>query len=294
MNYWSERVNGPGRTVSAGLIGFASVCLAQICLPQNCLAQKTAASTQELVRKAVRTELSSPFVTQNCTYEYHRSISGKREKLRMVKSSDLVVGKVIEIGGAPITQSEEKKEDAQLRHLLHDMAEQEQERKRQQKFEQYTRQLMEALPDAFVYRETQTEVRDAGVHLVHLSFQPASNYHPPTTSLDWLQGLSGEMVIDDQRKRIVLFNGELFRDIDFGWGILVHLDRGGKVRLERALPDDANSNPQAFMLDFDARILLVKRLVVQLDFDHFVCLDRNIDLASAVDMLTNPAQLQSH
>ena len=294
MSHRSDQRNGADSAMSAALMAFAWVCLTPIYLPSICLAQKTPAVTEEMVREAVKTELSSPFVTENCTYEYHRSISGKQERLKMVKSSDLVVGKVVEIGGTPITPGEEKKEDAQLRRLLHDTSEQEEQRKKQQKFEQYTRQLMEALPDAFDYRETQTEVAGAGARLVHLNFQPAPDYHPVTTSLDWLRGLSGEMVIDERRKKIVRFDGQLFRDIDFGWGILVHLDRGGKVRLERAVADQANSTLQAFILVFGARILLLKRMDVQVDFDHFVCLNRNIHLASAIEMLTNPAKLQSH
>ena len=299
MRYWSDRLNGPGRAISTGLSAFALTFLVQIGLIQNglapvCLAQKTPAATEELVREAVRTELASPFVTQNCTYEYNRSISGKQERLTMVKSSDLVVGKVVEIGGKPITQGEGEKQNAQLRRLLHDTAEQEQQRKKQQKFEQYTRQLMEALPDAFNYEENQSEVSGAGARLIHLSFQPAPDYHPAATNLEWLRGLAGEMVIDERRKKIVRFDGQLFRDIDFGWGILVHLDRGGKVQLKRATADPASSALQALMLDFDARILLLKRLDVQVEFDHFVCLNRNIDLASAVEMLTNPSHLQSH
>jgi hypothetical protein len=53
---------------------------------------------------------------------------------------------------------------------------------------------------------------------------------------------------------------------------LMHLDRGGKVRLERTPADQRGSSLQVFMLYVDARILLVKRVDVQVDFDHFVCL----------------------
>jgi hypothetical protein len=267
---------------------FLGVMVALTLATEISRAQQTSTSVQELVRQAVATELSSPLVTQNCTYEYQREVSGKRETLFMVKTSNLVVGKVVGVDNARVSDDQEQKEDARLRHLLQSSSEQEQLRKKQHRFEQFMRELVEALPDAFHY--TKVPIQGApGAHLTQLAFQPAPEFHPARTSLELLRGLSGTMVIDNQTKQIVKFEANLFRDIDFGWGIVVHLNRGGNLRLERELTGQPHSNIRSFSVNTQGRILLLKKLEIHWSFDHFGYLRRNLDLATAVDMLTTPS-----
>ncbi|HXW91898.1 MAG TPA: hypothetical protein VEK33_15210 [Terriglobales bacterium] len=246
------------------------------------------AHAQELVRQAVANEQASPFLAKECTYQYHRLVYGKHETLEMIKTSDLIVGKVVRIDNRPISKAEEHKEDDELRRLLHDASAQQQQRKRQQRFEHYIRELIQSLPQAFRYTETDTEVGAQGARLIHLNFQPAPDFHPASADLEVMRGLSGVMVIDDQRKRIVKLDAHLFRDVDFGWGILVHLNKGGSLLLEREPANPPGADVQNLTLNIDGRILLFKKLEIQWNFDHFRWFDRAIDLASAVNLLTAP------
>jgi len=243
---------------------------------------------QELVRQAVRNEQASPFLAKECTYQYHRLLNGKHETLEMIKTSDLIVGKVVRTDNRPISKDEERKEDDELRRLLHDPSAQQQQRKRQQRFEHYIRELIQSLPQAFRYTETDTEVAADGVRLIHLNFQPAPDFHPASADLEVMRGLSGVMVIDDPRKRMVKLDAHLFRDVDFGWGILVHLNKGGSLLLEREPANPPGADVRNLTLNIDGRILLFKKLEIQWNFDHFRWFDRAIDLASAVNLLTAP------
>jgi hypothetical protein len=244
---------------------------------------------QELVRQAVANELALPFLAENCTYQYHRELAGKHETLLMIKSSEgLLVGKVVRVGDVPVSADQARKEDDQLRHLLKDPSAQQQQRRRQQRFAHYIRELIQALPQAFRYTETGTEVAADGGHLIHLDFQPAPDYHPPSAELEVLQGLSGGMVIHDQKKRIMRLEAHLFREIDFGWGILIEVNKGGNLLLERAPASPPGSDVRVFSLNIDGRILLLKKLEIHWSFDHFAHLPRALDLAAAVNLLTAP------
>ena len=243
---------------------------------------------QELVRQAVANEQAVPFLAEPCRYQYHRLVSGKHETLEMIKTSDLIVGKVVRIDNRPISKGEEHKEDDELRRLLHDPSAQQQQRKRQQRFEHYIRELIQSLPQAFRYTETNPEVAADGTRLIHLSFQPAPDFHPASAELEVMRGLSGVMVIDDQRKRIVKLDAHLFRDIDFGWGILVHVNQGGNLLLEREPANQPGADVRALTLNIDGRILLFKKLEIHWSFDQFRWFDRAIDLAAAVNLLTAP------
>ena len=248
---------------------------------------QTSRDIQELVRQAVANE-QAPFLAGSCAYQYHREGSGRHETLQMIKSNDLIVGKLVRIDNVPLSKDQEQKEDDQLRHLLHDSGAQQQQRKRQQRFEHYIRELIQAFPQAFRYTETKTEVTADGGRLIHTSFQPSPDFHPASAELEVMQGLSGLMVIDDARKRIVRLDAHLFRDVDFGWGILVHVNKGGDLLLEREPTSPPGSDVRALSLNVDGRILLLKKLETHWSFDHFTWLDRSLDLASAVNLLTAP------
>jgi hypothetical protein len=243
---------------------------------------------QELVRRAVGNEQGSPFLAKECTYQYHRLVSGRHETLQMIKTNDLIVGKVVRIDNAPVSKDEQQKENDELRRLLHDSGAQQQQRKRQQRFEHYIRELIQALPQAFRYTETETEVAADGARLIHLTFQPAPGFQPASADLEVMRGLSGVMVIDDQRKRIVKLDAHLFRDVDFGWGILIHLNKGGNLLLEREPTSPPGANILVLTVNIDGRILLFKKLGIHWSFDHFAWFDRDLDLASAVSLLTAP------
>jgi hypothetical protein len=244
--------------------------------------------TQDLVRQAVGNEQTTPFLAKECTYQYHRLVSGKHETLQMIKTNDLIVGKIVRIDNAPVSKDEEQKENNELRRLLHDSSAQQQQRKRQQRFDHYIRELIQSLPQAFRYTETDTEVAADGARLIHLTFQPAPDFHPASADLEVMRGLSGVMVIDDQRKRIVKLDAHLFRDVDFGWGLLVQLNKGGNLLLEREPTSPPGANVLALTMNIEGRILLFKKLEIHWSFDHFAWFDRPMDLRSAVTLLTAP------
>lgn len=206
----------------------------------------------------------------------------------MIKSNDLVVGKLVRIGNMPVSQDLDKKEDEHLRHILENLHEQEQQRRQQQKFEGHMRALIQAMPEAFHFTQAQTETGPQGQRLIDLKFEPAGDFKPASTELEVLRGLVGTVTIDEAKKQIVRLEAQLFRDVDFGWGILIHLNKGGKLALDREPTDGTACNIRAFSINADGRVLLLKKLQVHWSFDHFACFRHSLSLASAVAMLTAP------
>jgi hypothetical protein len=249
-------------------------------------AQQASTAPQTLVRTAVANELASPFFTQSCTYEYDRYVSGAQETRFMIKSRELVVGKLVRINGAPVSREQEQREDQHLRELLSSSEKQERARREQQRFETETRALIEALPTAFRYTQTYIEAGPHGERLIHLSFEPATDFRPASAIMQVLRGMSGTMVVDEQRVRIIRLEARLFRDIEFGWGVLVNVRRGGTLVLERDPSDQTLSNIRRLALDVNGRILLVKRFDVHWSFGHFACFPGNVSLGWAIEMLT--------
>ena len=249
-------------------------------------AQYSPLSPQELVRQAVGNELASPFFTQSCTYEYRREVSGAWETRFMVKSPQLVVGKLVRINNTPLSPQQEQQEEQHLQTLLEDPRKQEQERKQQQKFEQQVRALVAALPDAFHYTQTQVETGVRGQRLVRLTFQPAADFKPATATAELLRAMHGSVIIDERTRQVVRFDAQLYRDADFGWGMLVRVRKGGNFLLARDPSNPSFANVKKLALNANGRILLFKNFELHWEFDHFSCFDQNLSLRSAVAILT--------
>ena len=263
--------------------------LISICFARFAAAQSRTQTGPELIRQSVANELASDFVTQNCSYQYHRQVSGKWETRLMVNSRDLLVGKLIRIDNAPIPPDREEKEDRRLRDVLANSAEQAEQRKQQRRFEDRLRALVRAIPQAFEFTETQTEIGPERHKWVHFAFRPAADFKPPGTDLEILRGLEGTMVVDATKSQILQFNGHLFRDVDFGWGMLVHLKKDGNLFFQRDPAEGNSSNIRELSLNVNGRIFLLRKLEIHWTFDHFACFREPVALASAVAMLTSPS-----
>ena len=85
----------------------------------------------------------------------------------------------------------------------------------------------------------------AGDTLVRMKFRPNPRYEPPSRVEQVLPGMEGTILVDAGKYRIAKIDGTLAREVSFGWGILGHLDRGGRFVVEQGEVDkDALGNYQ--------------------------------------------------
>ena len=96
---------------------------------------------------------------------------------------------------------------------------------------------------------------------MHLKFTPNPKFDPPNHETAVYVGMQGDMVIDENAMRIAKIDGTLFRDVDFGWGILGRLYKGGKFIIEQR---DVGGRWETVRetLQFNGRILLFKSLTI--------------------------------
>jgi hypothetical protein len=193
----------------------------------------------------------------------------------------------IAINGQPLTLAQRATEDARLRKFANDP---EARRKKQQsdKTEGQREDLMvKTLPDAFVYTFAGT-VRDTnGREVVHLQFRPNLNFVAPNHETQVYVGMQGDMFVDPAAKRIAKIDGTLFKDVNFGWGILGKLDKGGKFIIEQADVGDGVWDTVGQTLKFTGKILLVKPLDVESreTMSNFRQVPSQLTTAQALDLL---------
>src|SRR6202012_1561774 len=76
------------------------------------------------------------------------------------------------------------------------------------------------------------------------------------------QGMEGDMIIDRKALRIAKIDGTLFKDVDFGWGILGRLYKGGKFRIVQRDIGGGHWEEVEETLQFNGKILLLKSLTI--------------------------------
>ena len=169
-------------------------------------------------------------------------------------------------------------------------------RKRKQEREDAERaaKIMRALPDALLYEADGTElgtdnVGQPGDELVRLKFRPNPGYNPPSRVEQVLTGMQGHLLIDAKENRIAKIDGTLQKEVGFGWGILGHLDRGGRFLVQQADVGNQVWEVTRIELDFTGRVLFVKKLNIRSSdvFSEFHPVPSSLTFAQGVELLKN-------
>jgi len=152
--------------------------------------------------------------------------------------------------------------------------------------------IVRALPDAFLYEyagaePASTGIGRAGSTLVKLKFRPNPRYEPPTRVEEVLTGMQGYVLVDAVRYRIASIDGTLFKPVGFGWGILGHLDRGGRFMVQQQEVGDNFWEISSMSLSFAGKILLVKNLNISSTevFSGFKRVPSDLTFTQAVELL---------
>jgi hypothetical protein len=126
-----------------------------------------------------------------------------------------------------------------------------------------------------------------GEDLLRLKFSPNPNYTPPTRVEQVLTGMSGHLLIDTKENRVAEIDGTLQKEVGFGWGILGHLDRGGRFLVQQADVGDHHWEVTRMELSFTGKILFFKKLNIRSSdfFFDFHVVPPNLTFAQGVDLL---------
>ena len=236
-----------------------------------CLAKDEAsgASPAEMVRNAVNHEIaanSGPGL--HFMFKDRRQTAHLSQTKLIVETRDATAGMLIAQDGHPLTPQQQQAEESRLENYVHNPEELNKKRKQEKEDADHTSRILKALPDAFLYEREGTQsgsetVGQPGDELIKLKFRPNPNYVPPTRVEQVLTGMSGHLLIDPKENHIAEIDGTLQKEVGFGWGILGHLDRGGRFFVQQADVGRGNWEVTRMELSFTGKILLFKRLTIK-------------------------------
>lgn len=188
-------------------------------------------------------------------FEHTQSESGS-ETRAVIETGEGRVDRIVAVNDQPLTPMQEKREQERLNKFLNDAAALDKEISDQRNDDKRREMLVTSLPDAFIIEFSAME----GDGRLKFAFKPDPRFSPKSRETQVFMGMQGWLWIDPAAERIVEIQGELFKDVNFGWGILGRLYRGGTFQVIQRQVSPGVWRISTLNLDFKGRILLLKSL----------------------------------
>jgi hypothetical protein len=185
-----------------------------------------AQDAQQFVKLAVQTELAADAADHShwLYYDVDRK-PNLTVKEWVADTSGGGLHRVVDRNGQTVTKESEK---SRMEAFIHDRGAQAKQRKGDQHDDRQAAQMLNMLPEAFIWTKTGTQGDTTVLH-----FKPDPKFNPPTWESRVFAAMEGDMAVDNAQHRIVSLKGHLIHDVKFGGGLFGNLKSGGSFNVER-------------------------------------------------------------
>lgn len=209
----------------------------------------------QLVRDVVYNELHDHQRHGYWRYWIEKQAQQQTKVVEQVETADGPVTRLVLSSGRPLNAVDQQEEQERLDHLLR--SPQEQARHRQDFIDDEKRigRILALLPEAFLFE-------DSGVEngCLHLRFRPNPDYPPHSIEARIFHAMRGDLWIDARLKRMERLEGQLEENVDFGYGILGRLYKGGWFRLQRTQVSSTDWKTERLEIHMNGRALFLKTI----------------------------------
>jgi hypothetical protein len=209
----------------------------------------------DLIKAVAANELQDRVQQLRWVYEIDKRVGKQTVTEEQVETAQGPLYRVRAIDGRPLTADERQQDDARIASLLRDPSQQLKLKQQQDDDEKKLENLLRVMPDAFLY-----EYDGVDGKFVRLKFRPDPNYNPPTYEARVAHSLAGGVLIDPQEKRLVKLSGRILNQIDFGFGFLGHIDKGGTIEIGRVQAAPAQWKTALINIQLSGRLIFFKTI----------------------------------
>jgi hypothetical protein len=248
-------------------------------------AQSPTESPHDLVKDVVYNELQERRQVSLWQYHVEKRVASVATIEQEVETRSGPVYRVLARQGKPLDQAGQNKETERLNNLLRNPSEQARMKQDHDTEEQRLQRLMAAMPDAFTYAyDGATEGN------LRLTFQPNPAYNPSNYETRIYHALAGEVWIDARLKRLVKIDAHIVNQIDFGYGLLGKIEKGGTFQVGREQVSDTRWKTNLLDVHVSGRIVFFKAISKdQREVrSNFRPMPANCSVQDAVTLLSGP------
>jgi len=185
-------------------------------------------SPQQLINDVIYNQLRD--------HQHHRFFAyfdnqrtGDRTRLKAeVETRTGRIHRTLGTDGRLLSPDEQVQESRRLQALIHDSGQQQKLRRDYQGDEDRIASIVSLLPSGFIYRFDGVEGNE-----IRLKSEPNQAFKPPSYEAKVFHGMAGTLWVDAREKRLTRLSGQLVVNVDFGYGLLGRLDKGGSFDMQR-------------------------------------------------------------
>ena len=199
-----------------------------------------------------------------------------------IETKDGPVHRLLAINGAPLDSAQQREETVRQEQLIRDPGQQLAIKKQNDADERRLENFVRLMPSAFLFQYDGWD----GAY-VRLSFGPDPAFVPPTMESKALQSMAGTILINPQQKRLAHINGHLLENVDFGFGLLGRLAKGGTFEIERTQVSSSHWKTHLVDINVSGRMLLFRTISKQQHETRsdFELVSSDLDLRQAQELL---------
>jgi hypothetical protein len=240
----------------------------------------------KIVRDASWNELHSTKPGRSFSYRQHKVDPKGSAVKEIVETKDGDVARLIEKDGKPLPPEEEQAEIDRLNNLLAHPEVQEHRHKKEQEDSARGDEMVRMLPDAFLYT-FDSMVEGPNGPCYRLKFRPNPAFTPPDREGEVYHGMVGELWVDQGQLRLVKIDAHLISDVNFGWGVLGRLYKGGSILVQNADVGLHHWETIHMKLNLQGKLLMLKSVDYSTteDFSDFKIQPEELGYQEAIRLL---------
>jgi hypothetical protein len=248
-------------------------------------------AAQALVNRALANELrAAQDSTHPMRYSLHKVTPRLTTTKQIVETKDGEVARLTAAFGKPLSPAAEQQEEARLDALSRNPGLQHHRKQAEDADTARALKVLRALPYAFIYQYAGPAESPSGT-LEEFTFKPNPDFSAPDLETMALSQMSGQILIDAAKQRVTRLEGHLDQDVDFGWGILGRLKKGGWITIDQADVGGNQWRTVHFQMEMSGRVFFKTRVFdTTEDESGFTPVLLGMDYQQAIRMLLHDSK----
>jgi hypothetical protein len=236
----------------------------------------------QLVREVVYNELHDHDSHGYWRYWIERHTSKESRLDEQVETAEGPIARLNLTNGRSPDAQEKQAEQTRINRLLNSPEELARHRQQYAEDEKRIGRIVALLPDAYLY---EYDGEENGCH--RLRFQPNPNYLAHSIEARIFHAMSGTLWVDARMKRMARLDGRLGENLEFGYGILGRLYKGGWFQLRRTQVSASDWKTERLEVHMNGRALVFKSIAHETSEIRggFVPVPAGLNLAQGIALL---------
>ena len=181
-------------------------------------------------------------------------VSGSQDVVReQVETAQGPIFRVLEDHNHPLDPEQRQKEERRLQELVTRPGAMNSAGQDHVKDEERMERIIKMLPDAFVYEYVGSSEGDE----VRLNYHPNPAYVPSGYEARVVHALAGTLVVNQRLKRMMSIKGTMLARVDFGYGLLGYIDKGGTFEIQREQVSETRWKTSLVDVHIQGRVFLL-------------------------------------